>query len=81
MSRFFFCDDKVLGVYVLIGDHVVDLPSRILEQHIYAFVFWIYTSVITPKRPDLLQIQCYKYRSLAYLNAISHETNTFQGVI
>ena len=31
---------------MLIGDHVVDLPSSILEQHIF-FVFWVYTPFIT----------------------------------
>ena len=28
--------------------------------NIYSFVFWIYTPIITLKRPDPLQIQCYK---------------------
>ena len=50
---------------LLIGDHVVDLPSNILEQHIFLCVLDIYP-VITRKRPDPLQIQCYKYRSLAF---------------
>ena len=41
---------------VLIGDHVVDLPSSILEHHIFLRVLDIYPV----KRPDPLQIQCYK---------------------
>ena len=44
---------------MLTGDHVVDLPLNI-------FVFWMYSPVITSNRPYPLQIQCYKYRSLAF---------------
>ena len=32
----------------------------------WPFVFWIYTPVITRKRPDPLQLHCYKYRPLAF---------------
>ena len=45
------------SILTLIGDHVVDLPSSILEQHIF---------FITCKGPDPLQIQYYKYCSLAF---------------
>ena len=44
---------------MLIGDHVVDLPLSVLEQHISLRVLDIYPG------HNPLQIQCYKYRSLA----------------
>ena len=40
VNVFLLSDDEVLGLYtVLIGDHVVDLPSSILEQHIFLSCF------------------------------------------
>ena len=65
MSRSFFYDDKVLGLYLVTGDHVVNLFSSILEQHISLHVLDMY-ALHTRKRPDPLQIQCYKYHSLAF---------------
>ena len=64
---------------VLIGDHVVDLPSSILEQHIVLRDLDIYprhnTQKAWPTSNSVLQISFF-----SILNAFSRETNTFQGV-
>ena len=64
---------------MLIGDHVVDLPSSILEQHIFLRVLDIYprhnTQKALPTSNSVLQILFF-----SILNAISRETNTFQCV-
>ena len=61
---------------MLIGDHVVDLPSSILEQHIFFRVLDIYrlhnTKKASPTSNSVLQISFF-----SNLNASSRETNTF----
>ena len=67
-------------VYTLLtGDHVVDLPSSILKQHIFLGVLDIYprhnTQKAWPTSNSVLQISFF-----SVLNAISCEKNTFQRV-
>ena len=64
---------------MLIGDHVVDLPSSILEQHIFLRVLDIYPLHNTQKAL-LISNSVLQTSFFSILNAISHETKTFQCV-